>query len=877
MHASLVCALGKSARAVFSLPCVLDARSFTHLVNKQGKLVEQMLLTRALKGAEGGMPKALEAKIREDVGRSCEPLTALKQKEVESTIADSYGLKHDCLATCLVPYRLGVNIILKKLPPCIRRECVDQLKEEETAILEKRSGETRNRWLAWEEADVYVSTGTKYLDRVDVRSRERIPIFSVLGHVGHGKTTLLDALLQQTSVAPSEPHGLTQTVRAFTVSHPTLKKEFFTFIDSPGHKIFVESRFHSQVVCDCVVLVVSVVDGVQVQTHEVIKVALNADKPIIVALTKLDLLSDSLAASQRVHQVLSELKEIGLDVTMVYKDADLVEHDATARTTSNHALSTQAVYYLPMRKIDASFKGSLYKPVVQLQRKCLGVCLSATKHVNIPLLWRLLREWRDTAHPTCRSNSVKSDASNCVVQAVVIESSKHLFDEEGFRQNKLRQSIQRRLDRQKGKSEVTRERTARLDSLRQRVWRHTHQGNRTSTNSLVVSVIVREGVVSEGMHFVADQAEGRVDYIMDYWGNRLGQALPGMAVTLVDAHSLSGCPGVGVHVLSMVDERNRFDVRYYRQQLQWFIECFPDKLHLLKPRGMNVAFAHLGDYGQLDATEYLAYQLLYGSPTSGRRPPGPVLADAKEASPVFLPPPPPSASAGEKSIAEYLTELNSAGEVLPRSGYLVSTATASSSSSATLVDGKRTEQAILSPCDAEVLDVLWRAMQPKHSISSKEEYAAYLQQCTNVGVLLKVDSYHAGRMLVREIPRLQSAKVALHVVGVRFGPLTAEDLLFFGLNAKIVICYRTPYAPNSDVDQYINVSDHWLLHTDHFADVLMFIKWCVVAMHKKVCPDGDDESLADRKYVVMKPNKKTEDAPARRSKLLVYNGDETME
>ena len=151
----------------------------------------------------------------------------------------------------------------------------------------------------------------------------RAPVVTIMGHVDHGKTTLLD-YIRNSNVAEGEAGGITQAIGAYQVEK---NGKLITFIDTPGHAAFTEMRARGAKITDIVIIVVAADDGVMPQTKEAVDHAKAAGVPIIVAVNKID------KPNTNIDRIMSEMNELGL--TPEVWGGDTIYVELSAKTGKN--------------------------------------------------------------------------------------------------------------------------------------------------------------------------------------------------------------------------------------------------------------------------------------------------------------------------------------------------------------------------------------------------------------------------------------------------------------------------------------------------------------------------------------------------------------
>ncbi len=189
----------------------------------------------------------------------------------------------------------------------------------------------------------------------------RPPIVAILGHVDHGKTTLLDAI-RESNIVGKEHGGITQHIGAYRVIHD---KRPITFIDTPGHEAFTQLRARGANLTDIVILVVAADDGVMPQTKEAINHAKAAGVPIIVAINKID------KKGVDIEKVKQQLSKEGLLVEAWGGDIVSVEISAKEKTNLKELLE-MILLLSDMIELKAN-------PIIEAQGVVLEARLDATK------------------------------------------------------------------------------------------------------------------------------------------------------------------------------------------------------------------------------------------------------------------------------------------------------------------------------------------------------------------------------------------------------------------------------------------------------------------------------------------------------------------
>lgn len=242
--------------------------------------------------------------------------TKINKKDLANKKKEMYKnkekLKTNDISDNIVLYKEGMSV----------SELAERLNVQSAEIIKKLFMlgimSTVNNKITYENAEIIVSDYNKQLKKeesVDVSNFEeyevidreedlieRPPVVTIMGHVDHGKTTLLDTI-RKSHVASTEAGGITQAISAYQIKYNDKK---ITFIDTPGHAAFTEMRARGASITDIIIIIVAADDGVMPQTKEAIDHAKAANVPIMVVINKID------KPGANIERIKTELSEYGL-------------------------------------------------------------------------------------------------------------------------------------------------------------------------------------------------------------------------------------------------------------------------------------------------------------------------------------------------------------------------------------------------------------------------------------------------------------------------------------------------------------------------------------------------------------------------------------
>ncbi|MDX9788341.1 MAG: translation initiation factor IF-2 [Desulfobacterales bacterium] len=242
----------------------------------------EMRNRKARKGAKGAKPAPLQKPLI-TVAKQIKRRVKIDDTIVLSELAKRMGIK----AADMIRTLMGLGVMAT----------VNQTIDFETAVLVAGEFDYEVERAAFEE-DTFIKAQADAPENM----MERPPVVTIMGHVDHGKTSLLD-VIRKTKITATEAGGITQHIGAY---HVTTEKGQIVFLDTPGHEAFTAMRARGAKVTDIVVLVVAADDGVMPQTVEAINHARASNVPIVVAINKID------KANADMDRVVRQLSEIGI-------------------------------------------------------------------------------------------------------------------------------------------------------------------------------------------------------------------------------------------------------------------------------------------------------------------------------------------------------------------------------------------------------------------------------------------------------------------------------------------------------------------------------------------------------------------------------------
>lgn len=256
----------------------------------------------------------------DEVNSENDKLISIKPPIIVAELAARMGLKSFILMKDLIDLKIFVSPNQAIEPEIAVKVC-----EKHGFTFER---EKREKGAGVHKSEEVIAEPEAPVEEPEELLKLRAPIITIMGHVDHGKTTLLDTI-RKSRVASGEAGGITQHVGAYQVFH---NDQPITFLDTPGHAIFSSMRARGADVTDIVVLVVAANDGVMPQTKEAIAHAKKAGRTIVVAFTKCDL------PTANIMRAKTQLAEQGLQTTDFGGDTEFAEVSAYTGAGMDHLL-----------------------------------------------------------------------------------------------------------------------------------------------------------------------------------------------------------------------------------------------------------------------------------------------------------------------------------------------------------------------------------------------------------------------------------------------------------------------------------------------------------------------------------------------------------
>ncbi|MFZ1343286.1 translation initiation factor IF-2 [Thiothrix eikelboomii] len=388
-------------------------------------------------------------------------------------------------------------------------------------------------------------------DNSDVALETRPPVVTIMGHVDHGKTSLLD-YIRKTRVASGEAGGITQHIGAY---HVDTSRGTVTFLDTPGHAAFTKMRARGAQVTDIVVLIVAADDGVMPQTKEAIQHAKEAKVPMVVAINKID------KSQADVDRVLNDLSQVGVLTEEWGGDVPVVRVSAKTGVGIDELLETillVAEVQELTAPVDVPAKGTVIEASIERGRGAVATVLireGTLRKGDILLCGTQYGRVRALFDENGRS--VKEAGPSIPVAVVGLSSAPEAGDEAFVvsDERKAREIAELRQEKQRD-SRFAAQNTAKLDNL----FSQMQTGARAQINLLVKADVQGsvEAIRSELLKLSTDEVEVRI----------ISSGIGGMNESDIDLAAASKAIVVAFNVRADAGARrlaqdNDVEIRYY--------------------------------------------------------------------------------------------------------------------------------------------------------------------------------------------------------------------------------------------------------------------------------------------------------------------------